>query len=171
MELNIVELLALLFGGSGIVGVIVGFSTIKYMRWKSKSEAKSAGAEADIRWQDYYQEMMSDLQKDRERMKEIRDEQEAYIKEIKEDRQRLRDEKDILRKENNNLQQVIDELRKTQREQGDKIARLGRMQKAMMPLICTNTNCKMRQSDIMGLVDDDSFNAVDEAKKNTEENQ
>ncbi len=170
MELNLVELMALLFGGSGIVGVIVGFSTIKYMRWKAKSEAKGAEAEADMKRQDYYQEVIEDLQKDRERMKEIREEQEKYIQELREDRKHLREDKDTLRNENNELQAVIDELRRTQREQGDKIARLGRMQKAMMPLICTNTNCKMRQSDIMGLVADDSFDSAEkiEPKKDVE---
>lgn len=159
MEINLAELLALLFGGSGVVGLIVGFATIRYMRWKARAEARGADAEADMKRQDYYQEMMEDMQKDRERMKVIRDEQEAYIKELQEDRKHLREEKDSLRRENADLQAVIRELRATQHEQGDKIARLGRIQKAMMPLMCTNTNCRMRQSDIMGLVSDDSFDA------------
>jgi hypothetical protein len=36
------------------------------------------------------------------------------------------------------------------------------MYKAMTPLICTNTGCKMRQGDIMGLVSDDSFDKIEE---------
>lgn len=173
-SLNWLELITLLIGTSGITGFVVSIVTIKYSRSKARSEAKAAeseakgaDAEADMKRQDYYQEIIEDMEKDRVRMKNIRDEQESYIAEIKEDRKRLHEEKEQYRKENQELQSVISELRKTQREQGDKIARLGRMQKAMVPLICTNTNCKMRQSDIMGLVSDDSFDAVEEAKKNT----
>ena len=167
--LSLFELIGLIFGSNGLVALIVGFATIKYERSKSKSEAKGAEAEADMKRQDYYQEIIEDLEKDRVRMKELRDEQENYIKEIRTDRHQLREEKEQLRQENDKLRKDISELRNTQREQGDKIARLGRMYKAMMPLICTNTGCKFRQADIMGLVEDDSFDAVDEAKKNTEE--
>ena len=169
MELNIIELVGILLGGGSLVGLIVSLTTIKYLRWKVKSEAKQADseakgadAEADMKRQDYYQEVIDDLRKDRERMKELREEQEKYIQELREDRKHLREDKDSLRKENSELHQIIDELRNTQREQGDKIARLGRMQKAMMPLICTNTNCRMRQGDIMGLVSDDSFDTNNE---------
>ena len=172
---TIVEMFGLFLGSSGIVGLIVGFSTIKYMRWKAKSEAKSAEAEAkgadadaDIKRQDYYQEMLDDMQKDRERMKVVRDEQEAYIVQLKEDRKLLREERDELRRENEELRNIINDLRETIRKHGDKIARLGRMYKAMTPLICTNTGCNKRQGDIMGLVADDSFDVVDKTNVNEE---
>lgn len=168
-----VALATVIIGSNGLTGVIVLFLTLKYTKSKAKSEAKSAEAdangaeaEADMKRQDYYQEIIQDMEQDRIRMKSIREEQESYIKELREDRHRLRDEKETLRKENDDLRNTIIELQNTQRDQGDKIARLGRMYKAMMPLVCTNTNCKKRQSDIMGLVSDDSFDVVEEAKKN-----
>lgn len=165
--MNWVELISMLIGASGLTGFVVALVTIRYAKSKAKSEAKGAEAEADMKRQDYYQEVIDDLQKDRERMKEIREEQENYIKELREDRHRLRDEKEQLRKENDELRSSIIELQNTQREQGDKIARLGRMYKAMMPLICTNTHCRMRQGDIMGLVADDSFDSAE--KKDEDE--
>lgn len=164
--MNWVELISMLIGASGLTGFVVALVTIRYQKSKAKSEAKGAEAEADMKRQDYYQEMMEDLQKDRERMKEVREEQEAYIHELKQDRKQLREERDTLRQEKEDLTGVITKLQEEQRKQGDKIARLGRMYKAMTPLICTNTNCKKRQGDIMGLVDDDSFDVVEEAKKN-----
>lgn len=163
--LGILELLTLVLGSNGLVAIIVSFATIKYEKSKSKSEAKGAEAEADMKRQDYYQEVISDLKADRERMKEIREEQESYITELREDRKRLRNEKEELRKENDDLRRLINELQDVQREQGDKIARLGRMYKAMTPLICTNTSCKVRQGDIMGLVSDDSFDTQKEKEK------
>ena len=163
--LGVLELFTLILGSNGLVAIIVGFATIKYERSKSKSEAKGAEAEADMKRQDYYQEVISDLQADRARMKEVKEEQEKYIDELREDRKRLRDEKEELRKENDDLRRLINGLQDVQREQGDKIARLGRMYKAMTPLICTNTSCKMRQGDIMGLVSDDSFETNKEEEK------
>lgn len=165
--LGILELLTLILGSNGLVALIVSFATIKYEKRKSKSEAKGAEAEADMKRQDYYQEVIEDLRNDRARMKDVKEEQEKYIEELREDRKRLREEKEELRKENDDLRRLINELQDVQREQGDKIARLGRMYKVMTPLICTNTGCKMRQGDIMGLVSDDSF----DTKKEEEEQQ
>lgn len=161
-SLGILELLTLILGSNGLVAIIVSFATIKYEKSKSKSEAKGAEAEADMKRQDYYQEVIDDLKADRERMKEIREEQEGYIQELRSERKRLREEKEELRKENDDLRRLINELQDVQREQGDKIARLGRMYKVMTPLICTNTGCKKRQGDIMGLVSDDSFDKIEE---------
>ena len=160
----IIELAGIVLGGGGLIGFGVGFATFKWMTLKAKSEAKTAEAEADIRRQDYYQEIIDDMEKDRVRMKNIRDEQEAYIAEIKADRKRLHEEKEALRIENSEYRKKILELEERQREQGDKIARLGRMYQALQPLVCSNIGCKDRQGDIMGLIDDDSF-AVDEEKE------
>ena len=164
--MNWVELVSILIGASGLTGFIVALVTIRYQKSKAKSEAKGAEAEADMKRQDYYQEIIQDMEQDRIRMKSIREEQEAYIKELREDRHRLRDEKETLRKENAELQHTIDELRNTQRTQGDEIAMLRRLYEGLKPLVCTNINCQTRQSVVMGLVADDSFDAVEEAKKN-----
>ena len=163
--LGVLELFTLILGSNGLVAIIVGFATIKYEKSKSKSEAKGAEAEADMKRQDYYQEVIEDLRNDRARMKDVREEQEKYIEELRKDRKRLMDEKEELRKENDDLRRLITELQDVQREQGDKIARLGRMYKVMTPLICTNTGCKIRQGDIMGLVSDDSFDTQKEEEK------
>ena len=168
-----IEILTLLIGTSGLTGLVVSIVTLKYAKSKAKSEAKSAEAdaqgaqaEADMKRQDYYQEIIEDMEKDRQRMKSVRDEQETYIKELKDDLKRRKEEKEMLRKENADLQHTIDELRNTQREQGDEIAMLRRLYEGLKPLVCTNINCSVRQSVVMGLVADDSFDAVEVAKKN-----
>lgn len=167
-----IEVLTIIMGGGGIGAVV----TWGYLRRQEAAKTKeqeanavTAEAEAAIRKQDYYQEIIEDMKKDREYMKEIREEQEAYIHEIKADRDRLHNERNMLRKENNELRKTVKRLEDTQREQGDKIARLGRMYKAMMPLICTNTSCKKRQADVMGLVDDESFEVEEEKEDETED--
>ena len=168
-----IELLSLLIGTSGLTGLIVSIVTLKYAKSKAESEAKSAEAgaqgaqaEADMKRQDYYQEIIEDMEKDRQRMKVVRDEQETYINELKDDLKRRKEEKEMLRKENAELQHTIDELRNTQRTQGDEIAMLRRLYEGLKPLVCTNINCQTRQSVVMGLVADDSFDAVEEARKN-----
>ena len=102
-----IELLSLLIGTSGLTGLIVSIVTLKYARSKAESEAKSAEAgaqgaqaEADMKRQDYYQEIIEDMEKDRQRMKVVRDEQETYINELKDDLKRRKEEKEMLRKEN-----------------------------------------------------------------------
>lgn len=171
MEVSMmIELIGIILGGGGLIGFGVGFATFKWMTLKAKSEAKTAEAEADIRRQDYYQEVIDDMEKDRQRMKAIREEQEAYIAEIKADRKRLHEEKEILRQENGEYRRKIIKLENEQREQGDKIARLGRLYEAMKPLVCSNINCKYRQGDIMGPVDDYSFETSDvKEEKNDDE--
>lgn len=164
---SIIELAGIILGGGGLIGFLVGFATFKWQRMKVRSEAKGAEAEADMKRQDYYQEIIQDMEQDRVRMKNIREEQEKYIVEIREDRHRLREEKEALRKENDELRTNINELRDTQREQGDKIARLGRIVESWKPLVCTNIGCKERQNTIIGLVSDDSFDAVEQAKDNS----
>ena len=95
--------------------------------------------------------MVADQQKQNQELKE-------YCEELKADRRNLRDERDELRKE-------VYDLQRGQREQAEKIAQLGRMVKAMAPIICGNTKCKMRERDKIGLVSDDSFETEQENKK------
>lgn len=158
---TILEICGIILGGGSVIGFIVGLLTIKWQRLKAKAEAKGADAEADMKRQDYYQEMMEDMQKDRERMKTIRDEQEKYISELKADREQLRNEKESLRKENDDLRLKINSLEDKQREQDDKIAGLTRLYNALKPLMCSNVGCTHRQADILGLVADDSFDTID----------
>lgn len=171
---SIIEVVSLLIGGGGI-GVVI---TWRYLRRQEEAKTKeqeanavTAEAEAAIRKQDYYQEIIEDMAKDRERMKLIREEQEAYISEIKADRQRLHDERNMLRKENTELRSAVNRLEQKQRKQDDKIATLERMYKAMMPLVCTNTNCNKRQRDFISLVDDESFEVADDDKEKEDDDE
>lgn len=146
-----VEMINWIIGGSGVVGFIVSILTIRWARRKVKGEARDAENEATKKLQEIYQTMVADQQKQNQELKE-------YCEELKADRRNLRDERDELRK------QVYD-LQRGQREQAEKIAQLGRMVKAMAPIICGNTKCKMRERDKIGLVSDDSFETEQENKK------
>ena len=116
---SVINILGLLFGGS-----VISIVTWRFARRKAESEAKKAEAEAkqaeaeaaEAR-QDYYQQMMDDLAKDRD----------YYKTERNELRSRLDD--------------TDDKLRDLQRD----VARNGRMVEAMRPFICTDLACKARK--------------------------
>lgn len=141
-----------IIGGSGVVGFIVSILTIRWARRKVKGEARDAENEATKKLQEIYQTMVADQQKQNEELKE-------YCEELKVDRRHIREERDELRNQVYNLQ-------KEQMEQAEKIAQLGRMVKAMAPLICGNTKCKMRERERIGLVSDDSFDNSDSPQEN-----
>lgn len=158
MELTtIIELVSLFIGTGGLTGFIVALLTIRYDRKKAKGEAHSAEYEGMKVEQDTYQELIEDLRADRKRLKEDNADQLQYIEELKEERKQLRAERDEMVK-------TIDEMKKELRTQGDKLARLGRIVNAMKPLICASVGCKTRETDIIGLVADDSFDAIPEEK-------
>ena len=158
--------IGLVIGGGGIVGFIVGLLTIKYERKKAKGEAHSAEYEGMKVEQDTYQELIIDL-------KEAWKEQKDYIGELTTDRRNLRQERNDLRKDIEDLRAEFnrerekDEEEKTQMRKEierlkSKLARQGRIIKVMSPLICTKDKCKTRASDIMGLIDDESFGTEEE---------
>lgn len=142
-EMTLAELLGIILGGSGLVGFIVGFATIKYERMKARGEARTAENEATKSVQDVYQELVADVKADREGLKN-------YIVELKEDRHHLREER-------NELRVRIDETDEKMRQQAKEIARLGRRVDSLTPLICTVIDCPSRQRNIIGMVSDDSF--------------
>lgn len=130
MEFNvetISSILGLILGGGGIGW----FFTWKYTRRKEKAEAESAEAAAVKELQDIYQQMMADVKADR-------DEQKAYIRELKEDARRLRDER-------NELSDRLDKMEEEQRAMKMEIARNGRQIEAMRPFMCGDLACKKRQ--------------------------
>lgn len=127
---TIISLAGLLLGGGGLL-------TWRYARQKAKAEASSAEAQASSaeaqatkELQDVYQQLIADIKTDR-------DEQKAYIKELKDDRANLRHDRDELRKRQ-------DELENNQRELGNKLARYGRMVENMRPFLCGDMGCKKR---------------------------
>lgn len=119
----------------GILGLFIGggggaFFTWRWQRKKAKAEAKTAEADAAKELQDVYQQLVLDIKTDR-------DEQKAYIQELKEDRSHLRKDRDDLRKRQDELEEQV---RGLQRE----VARNGRMVANMRPFLCGLLACKNR---------------------------
>ena len=128
MEINIDTIIAILGlfigGGSG------AFFTWRYQRKKAKAEAVTAEADAAKELQDVYQQLITDIKTDR-------DEQKAYINELKEDRNHLRKDRDDLRKRQDDLEQQVRSLQKD-------VARNGRMVECMRPFLGGKSGCKDR---------------------------
>lgn len=122
---TIIAILGLFIGGGG-----GAFFTWRWQRKKAKAEAKTAEADAAKELQDVYQQLVQDIKTDR-------DEQKAYIQELKEDRSHLRKDRDDLRKRQDELEEQV---RGLQRE----VARNGRMVANMRPFLCGLLACKNR---------------------------
>ena len=116
---DIISVITMLLGGGGIGW----FLTYKYAVQK-----EAAGAAKEM--QDMYQELIDDVKNDR-------NEQKAYIIELKEDRKHLRQERDDLRTRLEKVETVVRDLQEA-------ISRNGRMVKAMTPFLCGRRNCKER---------------------------
>ena len=108
---SITNILSLLFGGS-----VISIVTWRYARRKAEAEAKQAEAEAKKGDQDYYQQMIDDVAKDRDYYKKERDEYRDTIKSY-----------DVR----------IEDLER-------RVARNCRMVESLRPFICTNLDCKLR---------------------------
>ena len=115
----IISIVGLLAGGTGIGGFFVW----KYTKRKAQAEAKQAEAEAAkaeaeaaTEKQNYYQQIIDDVAKDRDYYKQERDEYRMTIKRY--------DER-------------IDHLERA-------VARNGRMVEAMRPFLCVDMKCKNR---------------------------
>ena len=131
---TIISIASLFIGGGG-----GAFFTWRWQRAKARAEAKSAEADAQSaelsaakEMQDVYQQLITDIKSDR-------DEQKAYIQELKEDRRHLREDRDDLRKRQDSLEETVRTLQ-------DDVARNGRMVKCMRPLLCGRRNCPDRVS-------------------------
>ena len=119
----------------GIAGLLLGggcggFFTWRWQRKKAKAEANTAEADAAKELQDVYQQLIADIKTDR-------NEQKAYIQELKEDRRHLREDRDDLRKRQDVLEEQV---RGLQRE----VARNGRIVECMRPFLCGRENCAIR---------------------------
>ena len=114
---SIIALLGLLLGGGG-----GAFFPWRWQRAKAKADAVAADASAAKELQDVYQQLINDVKADR-------DEQKAYINELKEDRQHLRKDRDELRDRQDKLEEQV---RTLQRD----VARNGRMVECMRPFLC-----------------------------------
>ena len=128
MEISIdtlISIATLLVGGGG-----GAFFTWRYQRQKAKAEAMDSEATATEKVQDVYQQLITDVKADR-------DEQKAYIAELKEDRRHLREDRDELRKRQDELEEQV---RGLQRE----VARNGRQLECLRPFLCGRRNCPDR---------------------------
>ena len=144
-EIGIMQLIAIVLGSNSVVGFIVALITVKYQKKKVQGEAHSAQYEGMKVEQDTYQELILDL-------KGAWKEQKDYIAELHEDRRNLRREKDEMKKLINDLQvQVCG--------QQNEIDDLKRIVNTFRPLICSQVGCAKRQSDIIGMISDDSFDS------------
>ena len=123
---DIISIVSLLAGGGGMGW----WFTWRYSRRKEKAEAKSAEADAAKELQDVYQQLINDIKADR-------DEQKAYIQELKEDRRHLREDRDDLRKRQDELEEMVRNLQKD-------VARNGRMVECMRPFLCGREGCLLR---------------------------
>ena len=122
---SIIGILGLLLGGG-----CGGFFTWRWQKRKARAEAKTAEADAAKELQDVYQQLINDIKTDR-------DEQKAYIQELKEDRRHLRDDRNELRKRQDELEEQV---RGLQRE----VARNGRIVECMRPFLCGREGCALR---------------------------
>ena len=125
-----------------LVGAVIGsggIASLVTMRW-TRHSAKFNGMKVE---QHTYQELIADL-------KTAWKEQKDYIAELHDDRRRLRMERDELKKQ-------IDVLGAKVNDQQGEIDDLKRIVRSLKPLLCSQVACKERQSDIIGLISDDSF--------------
>lgn len=129
---TIINVLTLLLGSGG-----GAFFTWRYLRQQEAAKAKEAEANAVTaetsavkEVQDVYQQLITDVKADR-------DEQKAYISELKEDRRHLREERDELRER-------IDRTDESVRALQQAVARNGRQIECMRPLLCGRAGCPDR---------------------------
>ena len=123
---SITNILGLLFGGS-----LISLVTWKFARRKAaaealkaeadakqaEAEAKKAEAEAVQEKQNYYQQLVDDIAKDRDYYKQERDEYRRTIK---------------------SYDERMDQLERA-------VARNGRMVESMRPFMCADLSCKLRK--------------------------
>lgn len=133
MELSLdtlIALLSLFLGGGG-----GAFFTWRWQKRRAKAEAAGAEASAAKELQDVYQQLIADVKADR-------DEQKAYISELKDDRRHLREDRDELRKRQDEMDEQIRTLK-------NEMARQGRKVDALRPFLCARLDCKQRDRTIV----------------------
>lgn len=122
---TIVAIAGMFIGGGG-----GAFFTWRWQRRKAKADAKAAEVDAAKEMQDVYQQLINDIKQDR-------DEQKAYIGELKEDRLHLRRDRDDLRRRQDELEETVRTLQMT-------VARNSRLVELMRPFVCGKEGCPMR---------------------------
>ena len=133
----IISLLGLFIGGGG-----GAFFTWRYLRRKAKAEAVTAEIDATKDMQDMYQQMLEDAKKDREDRRE-------QVEELRADRDHYKAERNELREKMEQLTRSFMDWRIEADNDRSKmkmdIAKLGRKVETMVPFMCGDLNCKLRQ--------------------------
>ena len=133
----IISLLGLFIGGGG-----GAFFTWRYLRRKAKAEAVTAEIDATKDMQDMYQQMLEDAKKDREDRRE-------QVEELRADRDHYKQERNELREKMEQLTRSFLDWRIEADNDRSKmkmdIAKLGRKVETMVPFMCGDLNCKLRQ--------------------------
>ena len=145
MEITIdtlISLLGLFIGGGG-----GAFFTWRYMRRKAKAEAIQAEVEAAKEKQDYYQQIIEDVAKDRDYYKGERDE--------------VRERMDKMARSFMDWRMEAD---KDRMEMKLEIARLGRKVEVMAPFMCGDLQCKLRKHVVLS--DDGTVKPTAKKKQN-----
>lgn len=148
--LNLIQLVGIILGSNSLVGFVAALITVKYQKSKAQGEAHSAQYEGMKVEQDTYQELIIDL-------KTAWKEQKEYIAELHSDRRNLRIERDELKKQIDGLEKKINEQQQQMNDQQCEMDDLKRIVSALKPLMCSQVGCNGRQTDIIGLISDDSF--------------
>ena len=133
----IISLLGLFVGGGG-----GAFFTWRYLRRKAKAEAVTAEVDAAKDMQDLYQQMLSDTKEEREDRKKQIDELRSERDHYKDERNELRDKMDQLTRSFMDWRIEADNDRSKMKMD---IAKLGRKVETMVPFMCGDLTCKLRQ--------------------------
>ena len=136
LEANISFIGLFLSGGAG------AFFTWKWQKRKAKAEAVTAEIDATKDMQDMYQQMLEDAKKDREDRRE-------QVEELRADRDHYKQERNELREKMEQLTRSFLDWRIEADNDRSKmkmdIAKLGRKVETMVPFMCGDLNCKLRQ--------------------------
>lgn len=133
----IISLVGLFIGGGG-----GAFFTWRYMRRKAKAEAVTAEVDAAKDMQDLYQQMLADTKEEREDRKKQIDELRGERDHYKDERNELRDKMEQLTRSFLDWRIEADNDRSKMKMD---IAKLGRKVETMVPFMCGDLNCKLRQ--------------------------
>jgi uncharacterized membrane-anchored protein YhcB (DUF1043 family) len=141
----IISLIGLFIGGGG-----GAFFTWRYMRRKAKAEAVQAEVDAAKDKQDYYQQIIEDVAKDRDYYKQERDE--------------IRERMDKMAHSFMDWRMEADNDRMDMKMQ---IAKLGRKVESMVPFMCGDLQCKLRKRVVLS--DDGTLRTTKRKKEDPKE--
>lgn len=130
---NITDILSLVFGGS-----LISIVTWKFARRKAAADAKKAEAEAKQAEAEAQQAEAEAKQKEAEAAEARQNYYQQMLDDIAKDRDYYKGERDEMRNTIKKYDERMDQLERS-------VARNGRMVEAMRPFMCADIHCKKRQ--------------------------